>query len=194
MRRAVLMFGLVCALAACGPAQEASAPAPTAEPPNAEDVRVLEDTNELVRITNAIDEAVDRKAWSEARQYFTDQVDVDFTSLGARAQRTTADQLVENWKTSLPEGKPSFHMRGGHIVRLEGDTGTVVSQGYAWNRLPLRAAGTDLWEVWGSYEHRFARTAQGWRVTGMKFVKTHERGDPAIRTALPPAKVVGPVQ
>jgi SnoaL-like domain len=171
-----LVFAFACvSLAACSRPPEETA---QETPP---EVQRLLDENEIVKIAAALDGAVDRKDWALARSFFEDEVEVDFSSLGGAPSRISAAALVGNWQTALTPEKQSFHLRGDATVDITGDTATMTSHGYAWNRLTTRKAN-DLWEVWGVYEHRFTRTAQGWRIGGMKFVKTYERGDPAVRS------------
>ena len=65
------------------------------------------------------------------------------------------------------------------------DSAVMLSHGYAWNRLEAGAleenGGNPLWEVWGTYEHRFERTADGWRVNAMTFNATAQRGNDYVR-------------
>jgi hypothetical protein len=169
--------------AGCTP-QPAPAPPAQASAAAAADVARLADRAEIERVANAIDDAVDRKDWTAARSFFTDMVDADFSTLGGQPAKITADELVGNWKTTLPAQKPSFHLRGEPLITIEADTATMISRGYAWNKLATRP-DDNLWEVWGVYEHHFVRTPAGWRVSGFKFTKTYERGDPSIRSATP---------
>lgn len=163
------------ALAGCVRPPDSAPPAPPPE------VQRLLDESEIVKLAAALDGAVDRKDWTAARTYFEDEVDVDFSSLGGTPSRITATGLVGNWQAALTPDKQSFHLRGDPVVTVEGDTATMTSPGYAWNRR-IEGGRGDLWEVWGVYEHRFTRTQQGWRISGMKFVKTFERGDPSVRS------------
>lgn len=174
MMRAFLPVLIALALTACSRPPEV---VPTTPP----EVQALLDQAEIIKLAAALDDAVDRKDWGAARACFEDEVDVDFSSLGGTPSRITATGLVGNWQTALTPEKQSFHLRGDPVVTISGDTATLVSHGYAWNRRSDRDRG-DLWEVWGVYEHKFARTPQGWRINGMKFVKTHERGDPSVRS------------
>ena len=41
--------------------------------------------------------------------------------------------------------------------------------------------GAPLWEVWGSYEHGFTRTLEGWKVDGMTFDVMAQRGNAFVR-------------
>ncbi|MEM1075734.1 MAG: nuclear transport factor 2 family protein [Pseudomonadota bacterium] len=142
---------------------------------------------EMIRIADALDAAVDAKEWAIARSFFSDTIDVDFTSLaGGEPARIVADALVAGWAANLTEEKTSFHLRGNHRVTFEANgSATMQSHGYAWNRLERGALpdnGNDaLWEVWGTYAHRFVKTEDGWKVNAMTFTATAQRGNPFVR-------------
>ena len=147
----------------------------------------LADTMEIVRIADALDAAVDAKDWRLARSFFTDQIEVDFTSLsGGEPAKIPADGLIDGWSANLTAEKTSFHLRGNHRVTWTGDQrATLLSHGYAWNRMERglleENGGEALWEVWGTYVHGFVRTDEGWRVNAMTFSATAERGSEFVR-------------
>jgi hypothetical protein len=163
--------GLAVAAAAFAPSFTATAQSPAA-------MQRIADELELMRIPTEIEVAVDRKDWARARSFFADQVRIDFTSLvGGQPMTIPSDGLMQGWSSNLTGDKQSLHIRGGALVTINGDRATVYSNGYAWNQKPGATDGSgDLWEVWGNYTHEMTRTAQGWKVTGFTFVKTHERG------------------
>ncbi|MBV6657775.1 MAG: nuclear transport factor 2 family protein [Devosiaceae bacterium] len=147
----------------------------------------LVDQAEMVRIADAIDAGVDAKDWEATRSFFTDEITVDFTSLvGGEPATIPADSLIAGWSGNLTEEKTSFHLRGNHRITFHSaDTATMVSHGYAWNRMERGAlaenGGEALWEVWGTYVHGFERTEEGWKVNAMTFTATAERGNPFVR-------------
>ncbi len=147
----------------------------------------LVDRAEIIRITDAIDAAVDAKDWERARFWFTETIDVDFTSLvGGEPATMPADALIAGWAGNLTAEKTSLHLRTNHQVAFaDADNAVVVSHGYAWNRMERGAlsqnGGNPLWEVWGTYRHGFVRTPDGWRVNAMTFNATAERGNDFVR-------------
>lgn len=89
-------------------------------------------------------------------------------------------------KPRVTKDKASFHLRGNHRITFEADgTATMVSHGYAWNQMErgaLPESGRNaIWEVWGTYEHSFTQTEDGWRVNGISFFATAERGNDFVR-------------
>jgi hypothetical protein len=156
----------------------------TAHAQNEAEIQTLLDERELIRIVDAIDDAVDLKDWPRARSYFADEVHVDFSSLGGPPPATIpSDQLIAGWNTNLTAAKTSLHLRTNHLVTIDGDNAVVTSHGYAWNR--MEGNGDPLWETWGHYEHRLERRPEGWRVVGMTYRQTHERGNPWVKTTVP---------
>jgi len=160
---------------AFAPAVDAGA----AEPAPSE-LQALVDERAVIRIADAIDRAVDAQDWALARSYFADRVAVDFSTLSGQPPTTiTAADLIGGWAGNLKGSKTSLHFRTNHQVTVDGDRATVLSNGYAWNR--MEGNGDPLWEVWGTYEHQLARTPQGWKVDGFTFRMTHERGNPWVK-------------
>jgi hypothetical protein len=148
---------------------------------------ILADHAEMIRIADTIDAGVDAKDWALTRSMFTDTVTVDFTSLiGGEPATIPADGLIQGWSGNLTAEKTSFHLRGNHRITMTGpDSAVMLSHGYAWNRMERGAlpenGGEALWEVWGTYEHAFVRQDGAWRVTGMVFKVTAERGNMFVR-------------
>ena len=145
-------------------------------------VNVQNDRQILIDIANGLDVAVDAKDWAAARSYFADDVRVDFTSLAGGEPATIAsDDLIGGWRANLFEEKPSFHLRGNHLVELNGDAASMTSHGYAWNKYDALAdKGGAFWEVWGVYEYDFARIDGVWNITAFTFRATHQRGNAAV--------------
>ena len=170
-----------------------SAPA-QAQTPLAGDPVIVEsvaEVAEMTRVADAIDAAVDAKDWALARSLFTETITVDFTSLvGGEPATIPADGLIAGWSNNLKPSKTSFHLRGNHRVTFTGpDRAVMASHGYAWNRMEAGGeaanGGNPLWEVWGTYEHRFVRVDGAWKVEGMTFTMTAQRGNPYVRDTVP---------
>jgi ketosteroid isomerase-like protein len=146
-----------------------------------ERVKTLEDEQQIRRIADDLDTAVDAKNWAAARALFTDEVEADFTTLGAtKSGKAPADTLIDNWQRSLHANKISSRSRTGETVTVHGDTATMTSHGHVRYELPQRTT-LNVWEGWGDFEHKFTRTPQGWRISGLKFSLTREQGEVSVR-------------
>lgn len=146
----------------------------------------LLDENAIRLVVDGISIAVDDKDWQTCRDYFMDEIDVDFTTLtGGTPLRMKADDLVfGGWSLNLSEDKASHHMHTGHRITINRDNAICFTKGVAWNKLD-RAVGDNLWEVWGNYTHTLERTPAGWKCSGITFQATHGRGNEKIREYLP---------
>jgi len=147
---------------------------------------MLLDERAIIATADAIDHLVDIGDWAGAQARFAPTVRVDFTAFGAPAPaEVSAAELVGGWQRSRGSAKTAFHIRANHLVRIEGDRAVMTSHGYAWNRMPAWEAGRDLAEVWGIYEHRLVRSADGWRVDGFTFRPLHVRGNAEVFAHVP---------
>jgi ketosteroid isomerase-like protein len=145
----------------------------------------LADEAEVRRLVDEIDNACDLKDWKRLRTYFTDEIDVDFTSLaGGEPGKIKADDLVEGWKTNLYEAKKSFHQRTNHSIKVKDDKVEVFSKAYAFNLLETGKV-QGLWEVWGNYTHTLRKTENGWKCSGMTLEVIYQRGDENVRNYVP---------
>jgi hypothetical protein len=140
----------------------------------------------LIRLADALDNAVDAKDWAAARAFFADRLHADFSSVsGQPGADMAADDLVGAWRANLKPSKTSLHLRTNHAVSVEGDTAHMTSHGYAWNR--MEGNGDPLWETWGVYEHRFRRIGGVWKIVAFKYDQRHERGNMWVKTTVPEA-------
>jgi hypothetical protein len=154
-------------------------PAVAAEPTPAA-VQQLIDERAIITIADGIDRAVDAKDWPKARSYFADRVRVDFSSLtGQPAATMPSEDLIGAWSGNLRGTKTSLHLRTNHAVTFAADRATVISNGYAWNR--MEGNGDPLWEVWGIYEYSLVKTSDTWKVESFTFRATHQRGNNWVR-------------
>jgi hypothetical protein len=142
----------------------------------------VDERTEIIELVDAIFDTVDAKAWDDTQELFDTKVSVDFTSLdGGQPVTMSAADLVNGWRQGLHAKKKSFHMVGHYRVAGDANAVTASVKGYAWNVLDEDLGG-GMWEVWGSYDIPFRRTADGWRATGIAFYAWHTRGDDSVRT------------
>jgi hypothetical protein len=164
MRAAALALSLLAAPAAAAPAT----------------LEALLDERAAIAVVDAIDREVDAKDWAALPARFAPQVRIDFSSLTGQPPATIpAAALLGAWQGNLTAAKTSLHLRTNHQVTLAGDRATVVSHGYAWNR--MEGNGDPMWEVWGTYEHGLVRDGAGWRVEAFTFRMTAQRGNAWVR-------------
>ena len=142
------------------------------------------DPAELRRLADELFITTDRKDWTAARALFVQgPIEVDMSSLirGGPVE-LTANQLIAGFRAGLHQGKLSHHMATNYRIAVDGDRAELWAHGYAWNRVPVLPAGTDLWETWGNYRLTFRRVAGEWRLDGFRYYSKLTRGNDAVRT------------
>jgi len=140
---------------------------------------------QIMNIIDGIDNAVDAKDWARARSFFTEIIYVDFSSLGGgNPTEMPADDLIGGWQRNLYAGKQSFHLRGNHMININGETATDYSKAYAFNAID-EGPVTGIWEIWANYSYTLVRADNDWKVTGMSVYKVQTRGDDNIRAYEP---------
>jgi hypothetical protein len=135
----------------------------------------------LTAIVDAMFVAFEERDWDRFTGLLDDEVDLDHSSLGAPRVRLRAGELIDRWRAALHERKKNFHLLSRFHVDVAGGHATVSFNCYAANILD-DSLGGGVWEVWGRHVITFRRTADGWRVAGMRFVKAHARGDERVHT------------
>lgn len=137
--------------------------------------QTTEDRLDIVELTARLDTSVDAKQWDTARALFVDTIEVE---MGGPAETMPADELIASWSRNLYEGKPSFHLRGNHIIDFSSPTRAVVrSKGYAWNRVNAGLPDGDLWEVWGDYTFDVRKVDGEWMLGSFVFALRNSRGN-----------------
>ena len=182
---AALAFGFGGAIASLVATHSSAIAQSTAAMPSTAQLQLMMDERDIIRVVDDIAVAVDQKDWARVRSHFTDKIRVDFTSLaGGQPAEIAADDLVGAWKKNLFADKRSLHMHGNHRVTVKGNQAEIYLHGYAYNQLVSRT-GSDLWEVWGNYQHRLTKTAQGWKVNSFTFNMTYSQGNERARDFVP---------
>jgi ketosteroid isomerase-like protein len=103
----------------------------------------------------------DRNEPAEVAALFTPDAIVDYgpeaaTIVGADSIATTISVGLEQIFAAT-----SHHVSNIQITLEGADRARAVSYLYAWHRY---VDGSPDGELWGVYRHRFARTADGWRI------------------------------
>lgn len=127
------------------------------------------DVLDIMRVADAMSNAVDAKDWALVRSFTTDEIE---TSLGQSDVVTIpAEDMVAQFEKNL--GDPSMastHMRTNQRVFFDGpDMATMFSKGVIIATVTpggeyAEDGGALLMENWVSYEHGFIRSSDGWKV------------------------------
>jgi hypothetical protein len=140
----------------------------------------LGDRLEIIELTSRLLLLIDARDWTAAEELFADQVDVDYTSLTGGEPGTVArSDLVGGWRKNLEHLEATQHLHGNHVISLDGDEATCVTNVQGTHVRP-NATGGPLWTVGGRYDFRLTRTPSGWRISAMSLTVKWASGNQQI--------------
>jgi ketosteroid isomerase-like protein len=140
------------------------------------------DDTEVIRAATAMGMLVDQRDWDAVTRLFTDQVEVDYTSLnGGEPMTVAATDLIRGWQANLRHLDATQHLVAGHLVTLDGDTATCVSNVQGTHVLANNTGGPH-WTVGGRYHMRFTKTDAGWKMNALTLTVSWATGNQAIMT------------
>ena len=143
------------------------------------DLQTLADRAAIIDTINGVGVWADRKDFAKLRLLFADTVDMDYTSLaGGTPVTVKADDLIKGWESELRPFRTQ-HMITNHLVTITGDTAVAISDIHAVHYVP-NDMGINTWQVYGTYDHKFIRTAGGWKISAMKLNKLMADGNAAL--------------
>ncbi len=122
---------------------------------------------------------LDRRDWDLYRSIFTDEIEMDFSSLGIPASRVDADQWVADAKLLFAGFEATQHLSANHVHELRGDEASCVSYMQAEHFV---AQNGELlrWTIGGHYANELLRTSQGWKLQKVTLTVTWQTGNPEV--------------
>lgn len=134
------------------------------------------DRQEIANVVVRFLHAVDRRDWPHVRASLGAHVAVDYTSLfGGTPGPTTADALVDSWKSMLPGFDATQHLTGPVVVHFIDETAVATCSVTATHTL-----GPARWVVGGQYEMQLDRAAGAWRIVGIRLRTAFVDGDTGL--------------
>lgn len=109
----------------------------------------------------------DQREWDSLREVFTDQVELDHTSLaGGEPVTLGRDELVQSWADVLGRLTATSHLVTNHLVTVDGDSAVCTAAFQATHLLP-NVHGGPLWTLGGHYRYSLVRTGAAWLISGV---------------------------
>jgi hypothetical protein len=127
-------------------------------------------------IVQEVARRADARDWSALRTLFSENVEVDYTSVGGGSPaRMAADALIAGWKDGLGRYNATHHTFAPADVQIDGTSAIARFQGQATH---VRTEnGSDVrWTCGGEYLFRFVRDAAAWKLTAVTFEMKWEQG------------------
>jgi len=113
--------------------------------------------------------STDSRDWEAVGRCFADEVEFDMTSLaGGEPARLTPAEIVATWDEGLRAIDQIHHQAGNFRVQVRGDEAEASCYGIALH-YRRRDDGRNTRAFVGSYDFRFARRDDGWKITLFRF-------------------------
>lgn len=148
----------------------------------------LIDQAEIVEVQTRYATGTDSRDWDLFRSCFTEEVEIDFSDgFGQPVARLSADEWVKSTAPRMESFSATQHMITNHVITFDGeDRATCVAYVLAGHHRPNPTGGGEQ-TVHGYYTNTFERTADGWRISGVKLTPRWMTGNFGIfLTALAP--------
>jgi ketosteroid isomerase-like protein len=143
--------------------------------------QLLGDRAEISDVCRRVGWCMDRCAWDEMADLFTDEIVLDYSSLtGVEATAVPRAEMIAAWRRNREGLAATQHMISNQLVTVEGDTATATAMFQATQFLP-NPHGGPLWRLGGEYHYRLLRSADGWRISALTMIVGWADGNRHIR-------------
>ena len=127
------------------------------------DLQLLSDRLEISDLLHRYAHAVDSKDWALYARCFTPDARIDYSSSGGAAGSFA--EVAEWIAKTMDIFSMTQHFVTNSLVTIDGDKASGRAYFYNPMTLPDQDGGVQYLIVGGYYNDRYARTAEGWRIT-----------------------------
>ncbi len=139
-------------------------------------VQLLADRAAISDVLHRYATGLDMRDWTLLRSIFTDEIEMDYASIGMRAGRMRADDWVESARVLFAGFDATQHLSANHVHDIRGDEATCTSYMRA-EHFVLNSEGENYYTMGGYYTNSLIRTAAGWKLRGVTLTVTWNRGN-----------------
>ena len=149
-------------------------------------LQLLLDRAAISDVVNAYATGLDRRDWALYRSIFSDEIEMDFASVGLRTGPYTAEAWVRSAQTLFAGFSATQHTSSNHVHEIHGESATCMSNMQAEHfvsREPgdgLDAPDADRWTIGGYYRNELVRTPAGWKLKRVALIVTWSRGNAEV--------------
>ncbi len=137
------------------------------------------DRNEIVSVVLHYARGLDLKNWEMFRSCWVDEVDTDFSSYNGNPPAVMKADDITMFARKNVTGLITQHLSTNHIVTVEGSSATCTSSLFAQHRRPGQEE-TEYYDMHGDYTYTLVRTANGWKIRGIKMDMRWQEGNPQL--------------
>lgn len=149
------------------------------------ELRLLLDRAAISDVVHAYATGLDRRDWALYRSIFTNEIEMDFRSVGIREGRYPADDWVRDARRLFAGFSATQHTSTNHVHEVRGDEARCVSNMQAEHFVAREpgdglADGADRWTIGGWYDNRLVRMPDGWKLSAVALHVTWSQGNPEV--------------
>jgi hypothetical protein len=128
-----------------------------------------EDRLAILELIGKLALLLDARDWNALEGLWSDPVHYDRTSLfGGEPETLTPAELVDGYRQALGNLDAVHHLITSHVINLDGDQATCAANMQGTHVL-ANTSGDPIWTVGGRHDYQLKRTADGWKIAGLKF-------------------------
>jgi len=137
----------------------------------------LLDRAAITDVVNRYATGLDRRNWPLLRSIFTDEIDMEYSSVGIKPGRFSADRWVRNSEVLFAGFGPTQHTLTNHVIELAGDAAHCVMYMRAEHFIEEVAPSENRWTIGGYYSVDLKRFPSGWLIHAMGLHVTWQTGN-----------------
>jgi hypothetical protein len=139
----------------------------------------LLDRATITDVVNSYATGLDRRNWPLLRSIFTDEIDMEYSSVGMKPGRFSADKWVRNAEVLFAGFGATQHTLTNHALEFKGDNAHCVAYMRAEHFIE-DAPADNRWTIGGYYEVDLVRVDARWRIHAMALRMTWQTGNAAL--------------
>ncbi len=139
---------------------------------------ITQDRLEIIELMNCYATGLDARDWLLWRSVFTDEPIFDLSSWNqVPARSLVADKVVRSQARMFAELTVTQHFLTNHRITINGDTARCLAHMRAEHWLRNEDGTESRYTMFGYYDDKFVRTADGWKMCEMQLNVTQTEGD-----------------
>ena len=139
----------------------------------------LLDRAAITDVVNRYATGLDRRDWPLLRSIFTEEIEMEYSSVGIKPGRYVADKWVRSSEVLFAGFGATQHTLSNHSFDLHGDAARCVAYMRAEHFIE-DAPAENRWTIGGYYVVDLRRSGEGWLIHAMELHVTWQTGNRAL--------------
>ena len=133
--------------------------------------------DKIIEVVNKLFIYTDSRQWDELQnEVFTEEVFLDMTSLGGKAEALSVETICEMWDDGFRDLDAVNHLAGNYLVKIQDKSASVFAYATATHYKESATKGKTR-EFVGTYDLQMIDTEEGWRIDRFKYNLKYMNGN-----------------